>query len=133
MVTPQAARSHSTCVQEKALLVLLALLDSGSRRGGSEDGTGTAQPRPAAVLIAEAGGEAIVQRLEDAWQLQAAAAAAAGEEEGEDPSFLHDLVELCRRVRQRVAAVRQQAGGAAGIAGSLGGGRSSAPHDSSEL
>ncbi|PRW58654.1 hsp70 nucleotide exchange factor FES1 isoform X1 [Chlorella sorokiniana] len=116
-----------TDMQEKALLVLLALLDASDQV--------QQQPSRAAMQIAEAGGEAIVQRLEEAWRrdAEAAGASAAGENEGEDPSFLLELVALCRRVRQRVAAAREQAGGTAHAAGSLGGGRGGAPHDSSEL
>lgn len=104
--------------------MLLALLHG-------EGAPGRGQPTGAAALIAEAGGEAIVQRLEDAWRREAEAAAAAGEEDGEDPSFMQELVALCRRVRQHVAVAREQAGGTAHVAGSLGGG--SAMHDSSEL
>lgn len=122
--TRQLCTLSNTVLQEKALLVLLALLHS-------EGAPGQAQPTGAASLIAEAGGEAIVQRLEDVWRGEAEAAAAAGEEEGEDPSFLQELVALCRRVRQRVAAAREQAGGTAHVAGSLGGG--SAMRDPSEL
>lgn len=107
--------------QEKALLVLAALLDSPHRAR-------------AAALLVQANGPAALQRLEAAWLQEAEAAAAEEDEDGGDSAYLHDLVALCRRVQRDVAAAAAAAdddggGGAGAPSAALGG----SVHDASEL
>lgn len=88
-------------LQEKALLVLLALL--GDAAGST---AGTASSAAVAELIRDAGGLATLARLQTA--LLAAAAAEEGDS-GEGDSFARELHGLAQRVERRVTA----AGGAA--------------------
>lgn len=98
-------------MQEKALLVLLALVD-GSAASSPE---GASAAVAAAKLIADAGGPATLLRLEDGWQREAAA----------DPGdvYVQDLAALSKRVRGAVEMAMAGAGGS--VRGSS--------HDSTEL
>lgn len=98
--------------QEKALLLLLALLQGAGRAEGGA--------AAAAQLVADAHGPATLQLLEEGWHKAAAA-------EGGD-LFLQDLLGLSRRVRAAAAAALDGGGGPAGALGGAAAGGSREAH-----
>lgn len=98
---PAAQEELDLC--EKSLLLLLSLLESG----GDGSHGGAAAAAATAKHLADAGGLAVLQCLEQGWRQ--AAAEAAGE--GEDEAFLQELTALAHRAWRAADAARVEGAG----------------------